>query len=72
MRAGSKNVAKPRAKGASKQFSGGGGKTPFTVTPKQATASMMGRAPPPENPQKSISRKDARKNNLKGGGKNVF
>jgi len=72
MRAGSKNVAKPRAKGASKQFSGGGGKTPFTATQKQATASMQGKAPPSENPQKSIARRDAKKNTFKGGGKNVF
>ena len=65
-------TAKPRAKGASKQFSGGGGRTPFTATPKQATASMQGKAPPPEGPAKSITRKSAKKNTFKAGGKNVF
>jgi hypothetical protein len=63
---------KPRGKGMAKQFGGGGGKTPFTVTPKQATASMQGKAPPSENPQKSIARRDAKKNTVKGGGKSVF
>jgi hypothetical protein len=67
-----KNGAKPIAKGASKQFGGGSGKTPFTATPKKATASMMGTAPPSEAPQKSIARKNARKNTVKGGGKSVF
>jgi hypothetical protein len=66
-------TAKPRAKGASKQFSGGGGRTPFTATPKQATASMQGKAPPPEGPAKTITKaKGARKNNVRGGGKSVF
>ena len=64
-----KNSAKPIAKGASKQF---GGKTSMGVGQKQATAAMSGRAPPSEAPQKSISRKDAKKNTLKGGGKSVF
>jgi hypothetical protein len=63
---------KPRGKGMAKQFGGGGGKTPFGATQKQATAAMQGKAPPSENPQKSIARKDAKKNNLRGGGKNVF
>ena len=65
-------TAKPRAKGASKQFGGGGGKTPFTATPKKATASMQGGKPQSEAPSKSIARKDARKNTLKAGGKSVF
>ena len=65
-------TAKPRAKGASKQFSGSGGRTPFTATPKQATASMQGKAPPSEAPAKSITRKSAKKNTIKGGGKSVF
>ena len=63
---------KPRGKGMAKQFSGGGGKTPFTATPKQATASMQGKAPQSEGPHKSIARKDAKKNTLRGGGKNVY
>jgi hypothetical protein len=63
---------KPRGKGMAKQFSGGGGKTPFTVTPKQATAAMQGKAPPSEAPHKSITRKSAKKNTVRGGGKNVF
>ena len=65
-------TAKPRAKGAGKQFGGGGGKTPFTATPKKATASMQGGKPQSEAPAKSIARKDAKRNNLRGGGKNVF
>jgi hypothetical protein len=65
-------TAKPRAKGAGKQFGGGGGKTPFTATQKKATAAMQGTAPPSGTAHKSISRKDARKNNVKGGGRNVF
>ena len=65
-------TAKPRAKGAGKQFGGGGGKTPFTATAKKATASMQGGKPQSEAPSKSIARKDAKKNNLRGGGKNVF
>lgn len=66
-------TAKPRAKGASKQFSGGGGRTPFTATPKQATASMQGKAPPSEAPHKSIAKaKGAKKNTIKAGGKSVF
>ena len=72
MRAGGKNVPSPRAKGASKQFGGGGGKTPFTATPKKATASMMGSEPPSEAPAKSITRKDAKKNTVRGGGRKVF
>ena len=72
MRAGSKGGSKPIAKGAGKQFGGGGGKTPFPVTPKQATASMQGKAPQGEGPHKSIARKDARKNTVRAGGKNVF
>jgi hypothetical protein len=64
-----KNSAKPIAKGAAKQF---GGKTSMGVGQKQATAAMSGKAPPSEAPQKSIARKDARKNTLKGGGKSVF
>jgi len=67
-----KNVASPRAKGAGKQFGGGGGKTPFTATAKQATAAMQGKAPPSGAGHKSIARKDAKKNNFKGGGKSVF
>ena len=70
--ASKKNVASPRAKGAGKQFGGGGGKTPFTATPRQATASMMGRDPPGEGPHKSIARKDAKKNTLRAGGKKPF
>ena len=65
-------TAKPRAKGAAKQFGGGGGKTPFTATQKKATAAMQGGKPQSEAPSKSIARKDAKKNNLRGGGKNVF
>jgi hypothetical protein len=67
-------TAKPRAKGAGKQFGGGsGGRTPFTATPKKATASMMGGPPPSEAPHKSIAKaKNAKKNTVKGGGKNVF
>jgi hypothetical protein len=72
MRAGGKNSPKPRQPGAAKQFGKGGGRTPFTVTPKQATAAMQGRAPQSESPSKSIARKDAKKNNLRGGGKRVF
>ena len=72
MRAGGKNSPSPRGKGMAKQFSGGGGKTPFTATPKQATASMQGRDPQGESPAKSIARKDARKNTLRAGGKKVF
>jgi hypothetical protein len=73
MRAGSKNSARPIAKGAGKQFGGGGGRTPFTATPKQATASMQGKAPPPEGPAKSIAKaKGAKKNTIRSGGKNVF
>ena len=72
MRAGGKNSPKPIAKGAGKQFGGGGGKTPFTATAKQATASMQGKAPPSEAPSKSIARKDAKKNTLRGGGRKVF
>jgi hypothetical protein len=72
MPVGAKNVAKPRAKGASKQFGGGAGRTPFTATPKQATAAMMGTSPPSETPQKSIARKDAKKNTVRAGGKSVF
>lgn len=67
-----KNSAKPRQPGAGKQFGGGSGKTPFPTTPKKATASMMGTAPPSEKPQKSIARKDAKKNTFKAGGKSVF
>jgi hypothetical protein len=67
-----KNSAKPIAKGAGKQFGGGSGKTPFPTTPRKATASMQGKAPPSEAPQKSIARKDAKKNTLRGGGKSVF
>jgi hypothetical protein len=74
MRAGSKGKGgpKPIAKGAGKQFGGGGGRTPFTVTPKQATAAMQGKAPPSEGSHKSIARKDAKKNTVRAGGKNVF
>lgn len=74
MRAGSKGKAgpKPIAKGAGKQFGGGGGRTPFTATAKQATAAMQGTAPPSEAPHKSITRKSAKKNTFKAGGKNVF
>ena len=72
MRAGGKSGPKPIAKGAGKQFGGGGGKTPFTATAKKATASMQGGKPQSEAPSKSIARKDARKNTLRGGGKNVF
>lgn len=74
MRAGSKGKAgpKPIAKGAGKQFGGGGGRTPFTATPKQATAAMQGKAPQGEGTHKSIARKDAKKNNVRAGGKNVF
>jgi len=71
MRAG-KNTAKPRQPGAGKQFSGSGGNTPFSATPKKATAAMQGKPPPPEGPVKSIARKDARRNNVRGGGKSVF
>jgi hypothetical protein len=67
-----KNGPKPRQPGAGKQFGGGGGRTPFTATPKKATAAMQGTAPPSEAPQKSITRKNARKNTVKGGGKSVF
>jgi len=67
-----KNTASPRAKGAGKQFGGGGGKTPFGATQKQATASMQGRDPPSEGPHKSMSRKDAKKNTIRSGGKKVF
>lgn len=63
---------KPRGKGMAKQFGGGGGKAPFGATQKQATASMMGTAPPSEGTHKSITRKSARKNTVRGGGKNVF
>jgi len=72
MRAGSKAGPKPIAKGAGKQFGGGGGRTPFTATAKQATAAMQGKAPPSEATHKSITRKSAKKNNVKGGGRNVF
>ena len=72
MRAGGKNSPKPIAKGAGKQFGGGGGKTPFPTTPKKATASMMGSEPPSESPSKSMARKDAKKNTLRGGGRKVF
>ena len=72
MRAGGKNSPKPIAKGAGKQFGGGGGKTPFPTTPKKATASMMGSEPPSEAPAKSITRKSAKKNPLRGGGRKVF
>ena len=65
-------TAKPRAKGAGKQFGGGGGKTPFTATPKKATAAMMGSDPPDGTLLKSITRKDGRKNTVKAGGKKVF
>lgn len=67
-----KNTARPRQPGAAKQFAGSGGNTPFTGTAKQATGAMQGKAPPSEAPVKSIARKDARKNNLRGGGKSVF
>jgi len=68
-----KNGPKPRQPGAGKQFGGGGGRTPFTATPKKATASMMGGPPPSEAPHKSIAKaKNARKNTVKGGGKAVF
>ena len=67
-----KNGAKPIAKKAGKQFGGGGGKTPFTATPAKATAAMMGTAPPSEAPHKSITRKSAKKNTVRGGGKSVF
>jgi hypothetical protein len=70
---GSKAGPKPIAKGASKQFGGGGGRTPFTATPRQATAAMQGKAPPSEGSHKSIAKaKNARKNTVKGGGKSVF
>ena len=74
MRAGSKGKGgpKPIAKGAGKQFGGGGGKTPFPTTPKKATASMMGTDPQGEGPHKSIARKDAKKNTLRAGGRKVF
>jgi hypothetical protein len=65
-------TAKPRAKGAAKQFGGGAGRTPFTATPKKATASMQGGPPPSEAPHKSITRKSGKKNPVRGGGKNVF
>ena len=71
MRAGTFK-AKPKQPGANKQFGGGGGKTPFTATPKQATASMQGKDPPGGTGLKSIARKDARKNTIKAGGKKVF
>jgi hypothetical protein len=70
---GSKAGPKPIAKGAGKQFGGGGGKTPFKATPRQATAAMQGREPPAETPHKSISKaKNARRNTVKGGGAKVF
>ena len=72
MRAGSKAGPKPIAKGAGKQFGGGGGKAPFGATQKQATAAMQGKAPQSEGAHKSIARKDAKKNNVRAGGKNVF
>jgi len=72
MRAGGKNSPKPRQPGAGKQFGGGGGRTPFVATPAKATASMMGSDPQSEAPHKSIARKDAKKNTLRGGGKKVF
>ena len=59
-------TAKPRAKGAGKQFGGGGGKTPFTATPKKATASMQGGKPQSEAPSKSIARKDAQEEYRQG------
>jgi len=65
-------TAKPRAKGAAKQFGGSGGRAPFTATPKKATASMQGTSPPSEAPHKSITRKSGKKNTVKGGGKSVF
>ena len=72
MRAG-KNTAKPRQPGAAKQFGGSGGNTPFTATPKKATAAMMGSDPPDGTKvHKSIARKDARKNTVRSGGKKVF
>ena len=68
-----KNAPSPRAKGAAKQFGGGGGKTPFPTTPRKATAAMQGSAPPSEAPAKSIAKaKNARKNTIKGGGAKVF
>jgi hypothetical protein len=69
---GSKNSPAPRAKGAAKQFGGGGGRTPFTATPRKATASMQGSDPQSEAPSKSIARRDAKKNTLRGGGKKPF
>jgi hypothetical protein len=72
MRAGGKNSPKPRQPGAGKQFGGGSGKTPFTATPRKATAAMQGSDPQSEAPSKSIARRDAKKNNLRGGGKKPF
>jgi hypothetical protein len=63
---------KPRGKGMAKQFGGGGGKAPFGATQKQATAAMQGKAPQSESTHKSIARKDAKKNTVRAGGKNVF
>jgi len=67
-----KNAPSPRGKGMSKQFGSGSGKTPFTATAKQATASMQGREPPSESPSKSMTRKDAKKNTVRSGGKKPF
>jgi hypothetical protein len=74
MRAGGKGgfTAKPRAKGAAKQFGGGAGRTPFTATPRKATAAMQGTEPPDGTGVKSIARKDAKKNTVRSGGKKVF
>jgi hypothetical protein len=64
-----KNQAKPRQPGAGKQF---GGKTAMGVGQKKATAAMSGTGMPGEGPQKSIARKDAKKNTVRAGGRNVF
>jgi hypothetical protein len=72
MRAGGKNSPKPRIAGANKQFSGSGGNAPFGATPKRATAAMQGTSPQSEAPAKSIARKSAKKNTVRGGGSKVF
>jgi hypothetical protein len=72
MRAGGKNSPKPRQPGAGKQFGGTGGRTPFTATPRKATAAMQGTEPPDGTAVKSIARKDAKKNTVRSGGKKVF
>lgn len=68
---GMKSGTITRASGR-KQFAGSGSAKGMAITPKKATAAMLGTEMPSEAPAKSIARKSAKKNTFKSGGRKVF